>query len=301
MPSHSDRYYQSSGRIPFVATPLMIAAGVVAAFVLSLPLVLIATFVDRVVVALMCSLGLGVLAGLTVRGIGRLAQVRHPDFARFVGLVVGVFAVYFAWVWFAWGVNEFNIPVLQDRFAHPEHLLRDMQGLAAVGPWSIAGYTPRGWELYGVWIAEAVSIIVLTVSMSADDAETYCERCRRWTRDSGLLVRMPLCDPDELRRTLEADLYGILDDLRQQPCDMQDRHDLKIAECPGCADSNYLTIERMTVTKDADKKTVTTSRPIVTNLIVPRALVEHLALPVFDGNPAYGSIPEPEPEAVEVS
>ena len=296
MSTTTDRYYQSSGDIPFHATPLMFAAGVIVAVIVSLPLVLIAAMADRVIIAMACSLGIGALAGLTVRGISRLTQVRHPDFVRFVGLVVGVLAVFFAWVWFVWALNEFNMVVLRDRLTHPLNIFEDMNELAAVGLWSIFDYTPRGWELYGFWIAEAVSIIVLATVTSADDSESFCEPCQRWTKDSGILLHLPRTGVDELRHNLEQEQYGILDTLRRESCDMDDRFDLAIAECPKCQLTNFLTIQRVKMGRDSENRPEKTTESLITNLIVPRDLVEHLRLPAFEGSPDYDAQPIESPQ-----
>lgn len=295
--TETPRYYQPSGTVSMPGAAAMLVAGLSVAAVSALPLVALPQFMESVLVAMACGIGQGFLVGYTVRYTGRFARMRNPDFARMIGLLSGGFAVYFSWVAFIWILNDLNLFVLRDRIDHPLHIVNDMKNIAVQGMWSIAGYTPRGWQLYAIWIAEATSVICLSVVASADDADTYCESCSRWTRDSGMLIRLPSGEPDSLRAALEEQEYQLLDTLRLQSYDARDCFELKIAECENCLETNFLSIQHVIETKDSEGHPQRTEKPVVTNLVVPRSLVEHLRLPVFEGSPQYEPADVLEPVA----
>eukprot|EP00913_Durusdinium_trenchii_P008850 g8316.t1 len=287
MSANPSRYYQASGAVSVPAAIVMLIAGIAVAGITAFPFAFLPLFMESVIIAFLCGVGPGLLVGFSVRCAGRLAEVRNPDFSRFVGFVAALFAVYFVWVAHVWIHSGYNLNTLTDRLNHPLHLLRDMQQQAALGIWSIFGVRPVGWQLYAIWIAEATSVICLSVACSADDSATYCEHCKRWTQDSGVLLQMPSGQPDELRAALEAERYDVLDSLRRQPFKEKDLYEGKISECPTCRDSNYLSVQHVTEIIDSEGDPQRVENAIVTNLIVPYELLEHLRLPVFDGSPEY--------------
>lgn len=278
-----DRYYRPSGAIPVFATLSMLFGGMAAAVVLGLVAALVNRWLPYVIVLLAVTVGYGALVGGAVRFSAKIAHVRHPGFTRFVAFVVGLFAVYVAWVWYlwVWSLKGFDpirsTAVFVTIFSDPGLIVTNMQRIAALGAWSVFGWMPKGATLYGIWTLEALMYVFFAVAIAVNPALTYCEDCRRWTEQRKKVAHMPLTDLNALRATLETEQYGVLDELRAQPCDMNDRLDIGTSVCPTCPHTTFLTVSRVKVSTDANGNPAENSEPVVRHLIVPREIAERMA------------------------
>jgi len=228
------------------------------------------------VVQVAASVGFGVLVGLAVQYSAKIAHVRNPGYARFVGVVIGLFAMYAAWVWYFWILFGYRAIVLKVLLTEPASLFRGMENIAAQGMWKMFDWQPKGGQLYTVWTLEALMVIGFSVALSASKNATYCEACRRWSKKFDMLLHLPLVETDELRTSLEEERYEGLLSLLGQPCDMNARIDVTVAACPLCTNSNFMTVTHSAVTGKYQGQPVITSKPVVKNLIVPGTVVETL-------------------------
>lgn len=269
------RYYRYSGAVPATSTLMMLGIGFVACGVLGLLFELLKHYVPYDIVRFAAALGYGALVGLTVQLSARIAHVRNPGFARFVGFVIGLFAVYAAWVWFLWILFGFRGAVLQALVTRPGLLFDNMQFFAANGLWKIRDMKPTGWWLYGIWLTEALMILGFAVALSANKNASYCEACRKWTRKFDLLLHLPVVDPESLKAALEAENYEPLYRLVGKPFNMVQRIDVTAVKCPNCTESNFLTVALTTITNNGEQD-VAQVHPIVKHLVVPYDVIETL-------------------------
>jgi len=281
-----DRYYRPSGAVPVMGTLTMLFGGMAASVILGFFAALINRYFPYVIALLAVTLGYGAGVGAAVRFSAKIAHVRHPGFTRFVAFVVGLFAVYTAWVWYLWVHTQPGLNVLQQVgivlgwFTQPGAIVNVMQFIAGQGAWSVFGWTPKGGVLYAIWTFEALMYISFAVAIAVNPALTYCEACRCWTKRNEKLAHMPLTDFAALKTDLEAERYEVLDELRSQPCDMNNRLDIGAATCPYCTTTSFLTVSHVTVGNDGNGNPTENSEPVVQHLIVPREIADRMAVPV---------------------
>ena len=284
------RYYRPSGTVPATSTVLMLLIGMAASLVLGLVFELIKHYLVHEVIQVVSSIGFGALVGLSVYLSARLAHVRNPKFAMFVGFVIGLFAVYIAWALYLWINLKFQWPVLRAALTQPKFLWGWIQIFAKVGPWKLFDWHPKGGTLYAVWAVEALMIVGFAVGVSAVGSPTYCEACGKWTKKVDLLLHVPMIDPEPLKADLEAENYEPLYRLVGKPFNMVQRTDITAVQCPTCTDSNFLTVALTNVSHNGQQEVVQIE-PIVKHLIVPIDVIETLQgrQPVEgesdDGNP----------------
>jgi hypothetical protein len=307
---YPDRYYRPSGAVPVMATLTMLFGGMVTALLFGLISALINRWLPYAIVLLSMTVGYGAAVGGGVRFSARIAHVRHPGFTRFVAFAIGLFAVYIAWVWYmwVWSLQAFD-PIANTRnffwwFTNPGGIWNQIQVFVANGRWTVGGWTPKGATLYAIYTLEAGLYVFFAMAVAVNPSLTYCEDCRRWTDEKKKLAHMPLSDANALRTALEAEQYDILNELRSQPCDMNDRLDVSAAVCPTCTATTFLSVSRVKVSTDANGNPAENSQPIVRHLIVPRDIAEQMAIPVAPRPAANSdaqrpSQPAERPAAVE--
>jgi hypothetical protein len=281
-----DRYYRPSGAIPVMGTLTMLFGGMAASVILGFIVALVNRYFPYVIALLAVTIGYGAGVGAAVRFSAKIAHVRHPGFTRFVAFVVGLFAVYAAWVWYLWVHTKPDFNVLRQAFivmqwfTQPGKIVDVMQFIAANGAWTAFGWTPKGGMLYTIWTLEALMYVFFSVALAVNPALTYCEACRCWTKRNEKLAHMPLADFAALKTELEGERYDVLDELRSQPCDMNNRLDIGTATCPYCAETSFLTVSHVKVSTDGNGNPTENSTPVVQHLIVPREIADRMAIPV---------------------
>ncbi len=122
-----------------------------------------------------CGAGVGALTG---RGLTK-GHVRSRTVALTLGLVMGIAAAYFEWIFWLyldsgrwiWG---------------PVQVIHELKILGEHGVWSLKQWTPTGNVLYGIWALEAAVIIGMSALIARDslDDEIYCEHCKKWLTHS---------------------------------------------------------------------------------------------------------------------
>lgn len=289
---NTHRYYLTSGRIPPLGTAIMLGVGLVSAAALAVPLTLLVKALESAIIGFFAPLAYGAGVGFAVQLAARLSHVRNPKFAHFIGLVVGLFAVYISWIVYIWILSDFLFPVTA-LVGEPGIVFGIMQNLAAVGPWSVFGWQPTGWQLYGVWLLEALFVVLCCTALAANASLTYCEDCRRWTKKLRWTLKLPTADWNVVRLELEGENYEVLHELAKIPYDESDRLDVVVSSCPTCENANFLTLSHVTIVQGGDGPE-TKTEAVVQNLIVPHDLIEPLEqaslIPreaeVADGEPA---------------
>lgn len=263
-----DRYYRPSGAIPLKGNLLMLLAGGAAAVILALAYSLFDYYVPIDVLRAVGAVGFGALVGGIVRGLALAGHVRHPAFCRLAGLVVGLIALYAAWVWFLWILSGYEFFILQ-----PQELWLTIQFLAANGIWQAGDRVVPQGELYAWWTGEALLLVGLPVLMAANAKRPYCEQCGRWTEATDGVLHLRSDTGRDIRRELENENYSLLEELRISYGDAGDRDDAKVQCCPDCDESNYLTVTHVSIVEKKGEPQAKTAN-VVQNLLVPAEVAE---------------------------
>jgi len=232
----ADRYYQPSGRVPFTGTLIMLTLGVAGAFVLA-PLYAwsdIHAGFDKLRLCVM--IFYAGLVGGWVYLCSYLGKVRNRLFAGLVGLVIGCFAVYFAWTWFLCAYFDWEFGFLT---MGPQDLWETIQQIAQHGLWEKKGVRVSETELKLWWSGEALGIVATAACLAAQQSRPFCEACGRWTaKTAGPAMGLPMTAT--LKQDLEAEKYEELKKLIRLPAAGTIQTKATLYSCPDCDDSHYL-------------------------------------------------------------
>ncbi len=238
------QFYRHSGRCGMWGVPVAAGVGVVTALVLGAVYAYGTNWIPFIYLNALLTVGFGLAVGAAVAWGARAGKIRSMPIAVMVGGVVGVLAIYFAWVF--------------DPMARVEIVdqpIWDLQTLWAYmklgydeGFWSIGqhGGEVKGVFLAGVWAVEAVIIIgvaALTVR-GLLGTRPFCETCNRWTTVEKGVALLSLTGDEgvdaKLNRLMEGDL-GALSEFYQgaesEPAVLR----LDLATCADCPTCNYVT------------------------------------------------------------
>ncbi len=296
MESNPARYYRPSGAVPVVGTIMMQLFGAAAAFMLGGLYAAADLYSPSVWLTGFAVFFFGAGVGFAVRVGAKIGKVRNHGFVLLLGLVIGLLAVYVAWViYIHLFFRRLNVPGIWAW--SPGQILVIMKTFAANGIWSMKSWTPTGWALYAFWIAEALCVVLLSVAVAASDETPYCDYCGVWTKKQKDVASFALADPEHLKTELEEERYELLDKLHSQPAHPKNCLKASIHCCPRCEDSDFLTVSHSVVTVDGDGKESTNETALVKQLRVPRDVAEHLVeLGQLPNVPLEDSASAPEDE-----
>jgi hypothetical protein len=293
METLADRYYKPSGAVPLFGTILMQLFGAAAALLLGGLYAAANYYSPSVWLTGLAVLVFGAGVGFAVHLGAKIGKVRNPGFILLLGSATGLFAIYFAWVFyiFLFWKQQLGLPIW---VWNPVQIYHNMALFAEEGIWAMESWTPKGWVLYAFWAAEALCVVLLAVAVSVANDTPYCDYCNAWTKKEKDVASFALADPLQLKGELEEERYEVLDTLHAQPADPGDCLKALIHACPQCEDSDYLTINHAQIVTDSDGNETTKETEVVKHLRIPRDLSEHLrdlghAPPVLEE-------PQPAPE-----
>jgi len=286
----SDRYYRSSGTVPLAGLAMMFGAGVIAAAVLSLAYSAVDFYSPDVRLNFLATGGYCAALGGVMRWSAKVGAVRSDFLARLMSVGVGMIGVYFAWVTFLWIYFGWD---LNGIILDARDLWNVMTALGANGIWEFENTQPKGWALYGLWIVEALFIVLTPVAMVVSNRAPYCEGCRCWTTAPAERVFVRNTDQAELKQQLEEEKYaalaGLVDNIDRTDC-LQ----LTLNQCPKCEDSDYLTVAHVAVTQKGNETRVKTTE-FVKRLHIPREVAEQIQSIPAQQKPDFG-LPQQRPE-----
>jgi hypothetical protein len=222
---------------------------------------------QRVKVALVVLFAIGLAA--VIRFLARMGGVRDQSFAAFVGFVLGILAVYFAWMWFLLILGGWNP---RDLMQDPATIWRRIVVLAQNGIWQNRRGPVGPQELTLWWAGETAIILVCSAWGATLNSEPFCERCNRWTIASPTLA-LPFAARAPLIRALEDEQYDELLRLEQRP-EIPDREITAVVfSCPDCDDTHYLTLKAVRYSS-AKKESKAETAPILEQLSIPAVVAK---------------------------
>jgi hypothetical protein len=196
--------------------------------------------------------GYGFAVGICTAIAANVSKCRSTKLAGVLGFLVGLFAVYSAWVLFTFvflrragadAGDALTWSFLPRLFVSPRPLWAFIKLVNQEGWFSIAGGTPKGIVLWIFWAIEAAIIVGMTtiLTYSVIDDEVFCESCRKWAKqDDPLRLALP-DDEDIVPRLISGDVAA-LNEL--SPADLGEYPHL-IAELKHCDKCNQLATYRL--------------------------------------------------------
>jgi hypothetical protein len=211
--------------------------------------------------------------GLLTAGLLNFCRVHHRALALLLGTSVGLVGLWASWV--AWVhyffIRAFELDVPLVRIAlHPARMFSAMRAINDMGAWLYQGQTYRGAPLLGVWVIEALILVLgcTFVASHAAKSDLYCPACRkRCKRPPGGLGRFDGAYVAEVRPHLEAGDFDYLLELGPVPDDDAPEVRLELLTCP-CGQTNVLNAVRAAWEDNGQGGSVVKVRPLVTGLLL---------------------------------
>ncbi|MCB9849553.1 MAG: hypothetical protein H6817_02475 [Phycisphaerales bacterium] len=242
-------YHALSGKVPFGSMVRVAIAGFAGAALLAIGYTYAIVYIPLVYLNLLICIGFGCLVGWFVGSSARSGKVRNVTFVTVAGFISGCAALYCAWA--------MDIVARLGRIEGVEgvHFTLDPRIIWNYivfvnerGFWSLRGHTPTGWELGAFWIIEALIIVgaATLVPNGMLRGRAFCEACERWIDNEHDLLRYEHGASDAVVATLAAENVAGLANI---PCVHGPSGDflrVDLACCPGCGESNYLSVKSLT-------------------------------------------------------
>lgn len=268
------------------ALSVALPVSLVAAAVLSLAYAYLLVYIPiGGYISLLIVAGYALLLGVVTAVTARMSSCRSPSCVAVLGLVVGLFGLYCAWVSF-----EF---VMLRRFGGPEDVsLLDLAlspvvvwGLAtdisADGWYTIMSMTPSGAALWTLWGIEALLVVVgpAVIAYGSAKDQVFCESCHAWcdstSGDKAPRLQVPLADAQ-----LEKITGGGIDELSRLPAaGPNDSTVLRVQHwlCPKCNQTAALKVENVVTVAGAKGEKKETVKQVTPILLATPALIASLA------------------------
>lgn len=261
-----DKYYKESGKIGLPGIVLMAAAGLIASAILGAIYGYAIFYIPFIYLNFFITIFFGVGVGLAIGKTGYFTKVRNRQAVLIFGLVFGIIAGYFGWIFWIHAASEQTVLDF-----NPENILTIMGDIAENGAWSMFGWTPTGAALYIIWAIEGLIIIIASIifALSGIGRQPFCEECENWTEETTLTNTLePIGDPGTLISGLEKNNIGELTKLKRVSPDESHRTKVQLLNCPECGKSHYLTLEDIKVTVNDKGETKEDETTILENLIL---------------------------------
>ncbi len=294
-------YYEHSRKNTVSGQMLATLYGVSAAIVGGAIYSFATVYCPIIYVNLLLTLGFGFAIGWAASWGAKIGHVRNQFFPAAMATVAGFVGLYVAWG--TDRVARFRIPPNVDILApyRPDFLWNYIQVFYQHGFWNLNpghganqnAQPVNGIVLAIVWTIEA-GLIMGTAGFTAwkrMGTFTYCEQCQRWARSRANVQRLSLAaSPSSLMQLAGGDLTPLESVPRAKPGEPHYLR-LDLTCCDGCQESNYLSIHRITTTRDKKGKVQTQTALLVDRLAIDAADVSRVR------EAGFVKPPEPDPPA----
>ena len=268
-------YYRHSGKVGPLAVPYILGFGLAGAFILGPVYAYVDYFIPIIYLNLVACVFYGVIIGMLVGAGAKRGKVRSESVAVLGGLLVGLIALYVAWVFWFRAASEGRFMTFW-----PPTLWEAIREVNARGVWRLRGSVVKGTTLYIAWIAEALTIVgssALVAYLSTPD-EPFCEGCDSWIKDKRLVSPLQvIADPKAFRARLERGEYEEIIALRPVPAGDPSFTSLELLHCSKCRQSFFLTAKETTITIGDDGSAKRHQKTLVGNMVIESGLYDALS------------------------
>jgi hypothetical protein len=272
------RPYRHSGKFGFHALLLVPLVGALLGWPLGFGYAYLIKWIPIVYLNILITLGYGFVVGFAVAAALKFCRVRNVPVAFLLATVVGLLANYFQW-------NGHMHALLSGApwLCAPTGIWGVMQQLFEHGSWAMRhGGNVTGWFLVAVWVAEAATILVLTVLVGTGTIRDtpYCEKSGSWLDEETKFETLSAFTDASLQAALAAgDLTPVIE-ARPRVAGVPAYGRLTLKHSSQCKDFFTLKVENVTLKTDKKGKVEVETKALTKDLILPsamRALVEQFA------------------------
>lgn len=264
-------HYRSTGIVPLGGAAQTFLAGLAVGLPLAVAYSYAIVHIPFAYINLLLTLGLGAAVGGIVSKMSYRGCIRNEYVPPAIGFLCGLITWYVAWATDA--LARFGWPQDGDPtfFFDPRFLWSYMQVFYARGFWGInRDENLSGFPLILVWLVEAGTIIGCAVGLPWSEMRNlvFCEACDRWTTSESSLLRLASSEADHIVARVDRGDLGVLRDAERAGFAAIDFLSVGVRWCETCTDSNYLEVDRVTVTVDKNGKEKLKTAPLVDKLAI---------------------------------
>ena len=261
-----DLYYQHSGRVELKGLLFILLAAPITTLILGFIYGYAIAYIPFIYLNFLLTIGFGFASGFVTGMAGYFGKIRNTGFMVGAGILTGLLAEYFGWVYWLYAFTDEELLVYA-----PFDLLYYIGQVAENGAWSIGSATPTGWFLVLIWVIEALIIIgaATLAAMGPTSDVPYCEECDAWTDDEAIGTEIQSLDDNHaLVNSLEQGNYDLLKYLKPITDPMEKSLNVTIRNCPKCDNSWYIGIEEMTPKLNKKNEVEHDTNNVVKNLSI---------------------------------
>jgi hypothetical protein len=269
-------FYKHSGKFGVHGPMLAVLAACALAFPLGIIYAYLIKYIPFIYLNFLITAGYGFVFGFVTSLLMKFACVRSPAVALLSGLAAGIIALYGNW-------NGHIHVVVKDApwFLFPDQIGSVMKILYDKGSWSIgfsSSGTVSGIPLAIVWIVEALVIVGLSgiVSYGSIADLPFCEEHRCWLDEEKKMDKLDVFAlPAQIAAFAQGDIAPLEQAGPRVPASGRFAR-LTLRYSARCNDFCAFSIANVTVTPDKDGKMQESEQKLMTNLWVPKSMVEYL-------------------------
>ncbi|MFT3829251.1 MAG: hypothetical protein QM691_06030 [Opitutaceae bacterium] len=291
------RPYSHSGKFGLHALLLVPLTGAALGWPLGLAYAYLIKWIPFVYLNVLLTLGYGLVLGVAVGWVLKRCRVRNQPVAAALAVVVGLAANYFQWSGHVHALLD-GAPLLS-----PPGVIRSVMGfLYEHGSWSLRhGGNVTGWFLGGVWIAEALTILVVVTFLGTAPVrdEPYCEKNGCWLDEQTKYETLAaFTDAQQLAVLKAGDIAPVID-ARSREAGSPVFARLLLKHSPRCGEFFTLRVENVTRTTNKKGEVKEDVTALTRDLVLPselRPLIERFAS-LAPTSAVVGDSPSPAPSA----
>ncbi|MEO1526013.1 MAG: hypothetical protein AAFX06_11295 [Planctomycetota bacterium] len=251
--------YQPSGRVPVTslvaAAAVLIPLALVLGFLYSAAMVYLPYVKLRGLVTFFSGAGLGFIAGTLCYRL----KYRSRLFAFLTILGFTSIAYYTCWA-----VHPGLVGLKFDGLAMPDFIAIVLAGFDPLfiakwigmlyddGLWNMGGGKMKGLWLVAIWLIEFGMIFGTSIAggMKTYGKKPFCEICNSWNDETEDLAVLPVSTDDPAWTRVRNGDFDALKKLQIVPDQQATYVELRLADCPTCDQSDYLSAIGITLTVD---------------------------------------------------
>lgn len=270
-------FYSHSGKFGLHGPVLALTAGGVAAWPLGLAYAYLIKWIPFIYLNFLITAGYGFAFGMLASMLLKIGKVRNVPIALLCGIGVGVLAWYGSWNGSVHALVE-SAPW----FLTPSQIFKVMGLLYDKGSWGI-GFSSQtavtGVPLAIVWLIEGGVIVGLSaiICCGAIANTPFCELHGCWLDEEKKMDKLDaFTHPDHIAAFQAGDIAPL--DLAQPRVPASGKFArLTLKHSASCDDYCALSIANVTVTLDKDGKAQEEAQELMTDLWVPKSMFEYLS------------------------
>lgn len=271
---NKERYYQPNGDLNITGVITTLGLGVLAAVLLGFVYGIVAFYNPLIYLGFLGAWFSSIGLAWVVNKAAVTSKQHTPMVTIVIGAVVGLVAIYAAWVGWLYAMSEYSALLL-----NPADIFFFMSLFAEEGIYEIFGWVPKGAALYGIWGLEALIIVGGTVFqvIGGVDRRPYCDSCDQWTTSEVITTNAKKIGViSKAVGALERRDMSALTDLKFTDGKYGQFSQVLVNQCKSCGGPKYLWVQNVEVSFDDDGNQEVAATTVVENLIISNSEYDEL-------------------------